>query len=70
MIPVLVKSVLLRSGEGTAYPSGAPEFTQIVGGVCVLCVMFCKSLLHQVSIAAIIFFFKLFSNVSVYMSIV
>jgi hypothetical protein len=40
------------SGEGTAHPSEAPEFTQIVGGVRVLCVMFCKSLLHQVTLGA------------------
>ena len=37
------------SGEGTAHSSGAPEFTQIIGGVRVLFVMFCKSLLHQVT---------------------
>ena len=37
------------SGAGTAYPSGAPEFTPIFSGVCVtrslvLMCMFCRSL--------------------------
>jgi hypothetical protein len=36
-------------GEGTAYPSGTPEFTLVVSGVhvigsLVLCVMFCRLL--------------------------
>ena len=37
------------SGAGTAYPSGAPEFTPVFSGVFVtqsfvLCAMFCRSL--------------------------
>ena len=37
----------VTSGAGTAYPSGAPEFTPIFGGVCaawslVFCVAFCS----------------------------
>jgi len=48
------------SGAGTAHPSGAPEFTPVFSGVCVVrslifCVVFCRS-----SLFGLLFFLSFF----------